>query len=183
MARRPVTVAIRLLPAALAVAAVALPLWVVMFNAPMFGGSWLTIYVHGYGGVEGPIDQVNIANHYVGLRPIEPDGMVELRILPYLYVVAGLLLVLRAHGRARRLSTIAYIILLVSLPAYIQYWLYEFGHEIRPGAAIRIEPFTPYALGYFQVANFKVISFFHVGYWVLVLALVLSRVVEKRFGG
>jgi hypothetical protein len=157
-------------------------MWTVIFNAPMFGSSWLTINIYGYGAVEGPLRQINIANHYVGLREIKPDGMVELRLLPYAFLAAGLLLVMRMFKRTRKVATLAYIALLISLPAYVQYWLYDFGHDIQPGAAIRIEPFTPYAIGYFQVANFKIASFFHVGYWLLVVALVLSRVVEKRFG-
>lgn len=167
----------------LALSGLLLPLWVVSFNAPMFGRTWLTITIYGSGSVEGPIQQVNIANHYVGLREIRPEEMPELQFLPSIFIVAAAAMLLSAWRLPLRVTALIYLALLIGLPAYLQWWLYGFGHNLTPGAAIRIEPFVPYVIGPYQIANFKILTYFHAGYWVLALVLLGAYLAERRWGG
>lgn len=37
-------------------------------------------------------------------------------------------------------------------------WLYEYGHNLDPHAAITIDPYMPPVIGWKRLANFKVIS-------------------------
>ena len=153
---------------------IALPFWVLEFNAPMFGTRWLTITVYGYGGVTGPLDQINVANHYVGLSELHPERMIEIKLLPLAFILAALIAAVSVWKRNKKLLLI-YIAILILVPAYFQYWLYNFGHNINwKEAAIHIEPFTPLVMGYYQIANFKAKTYFHAGYWVMVASLIIS---------
>lgn len=158
-----------------------LPIWVIEFNAPMFGQRWLRIEIFGNGVVIGPIDQINIANHYVGLPEIHPDEMIEVKILPYIFILQATLLSLAYLLKYRRIFIILYIFISISIPAYLQYWLYLFGHNINyKVAAIKIEPFTPLVIGGYQIANFKIVTYLHIGYWSLIIPLIITYYMVKN---
>jgi len=164
----------------LPVIGIALPFWTLNFNAPMFGQKWLKVSVWGTGGVTGPLDQINIANHYVGLSPIEPQNMIEVKLLPIAFIISSVLLALMLFTNMnRRLLIIIYLIILLSLPAYFQYWLYNYGHNISSEAAIDIEPFTPLVMGSYQIANFKTTTYFDIGFWLMVIPLILALLVKR----
>jgi len=153
---------------------IALPFWILEFNAPMFGRRWLTITVYGYGGVTGPLDQINVANHYVGLSELHPENMIEIKLLPLAFILSALIAAISVVKRNKKFLLI-FLAILILIPAYFQYWLYEFGHNINSEeAAINIEPFTPLVMGYYQIANFKAKTYFHVGYWLMVASLIVS---------
>lgn len=159
-----------------------LPFWTLNFNAPLFGQKWLKISVWGTGSVTGPLDQINIANHYVGLSPIEPQKIIEVKLLPLIFIISSaiLALILFTKGKTKTFI-IVYLIILLGLPAYLQYWLYNYGHNISGEAAINIEPFTPLVMGSYQIANFKTTTYFDIGFWLIVIALILAILV-KRYG-
>jgi uncharacterized membrane protein len=151
-----------------------LPLWVLEFNAPMFGARWLRITLYGYGAVEGPLDQINIANHYVGLPEIDPATMIEVRLLPLFFPVIGVLngLIVFTKKRIKQLFIVS-ILVVLAIPIYFQYWLYNYGHSIGGEAPVKIEPFTPPVMGSYTIANFNAVAYFHVGFWIIVASLIL----------
>ncbi len=159
-----------------------LPFWVIKFNAPLYGQKWLEITIYGYGATQGPIDQINIANHYVGLPEIHPEEMLEIKVLPLVFISATVISALMVFRKEkRRALAILYVLLLLSIPAYFQYWLYDFGHSINyETAAIKIKPFTPLVIGAYQIANFKAVAYFHLGYWLLVASFILAYKVERK---
>ena len=63
-----------------------LPLWEVRLGAPQYPeGLGLRIYAHTVTGIK-PHDLTNIngLNHYIGMKPITPAAIPELRIMPWL---------------------------------------------------------------------------------------------------
>lgn len=171
---------IKMISAIISIGSIMLPFWVLSFNAPIFGQKWLSITVYGYGMVEGPLDQINIANHYVGLSEINPNEMLELKLLPFLFIILTALIILNIFKKLSfKLMMYIYILSLVFMIVYFQFWLYKFGHQINSNAPIPIEPFTPYVMGSYSVANFSAVAYFHAGFWLLMLVLVLVFYGEK----
>jgi hypothetical protein len=159
-----------------------LPFWVLEFRAPIFGEKWLYLTIYGYGSVEGPLDQINIANHYVGLSEIDPASLIEIKFLPLLFLVITVfncLIVYVRRKNVRKLLMYLLLLIIIMIPIYFQYWLYNFGHNISSEAAIKIEPFTPLVMGSYHIANFSAITYFHVGYWILVLSLIILLYIMK----
>jgi copper chaperone NosL len=56
-------------------------------------------------------------------------------------------------------------------------WLYRFGHELDPKAAIKLEAFTPPLIGYKTMANFKTLSLPGAGSILLGIAWALGPLV------
>ena len=159
----------------LIVVAAFLPLWKLELVAPQYPkGLFVTAY--GY-DMTGDIGEINQLNHYVGLRPLKPENVVELKLFPF--GVAGILAVVllsayRSRSRKLRFASAAAA---WSLPTFtlldLQYWLYRQGHDIDPDAALTVEPFTPRVLGSTEVLNFHSVGTVSTGFWLLIAAAVL----------
>jgi hypothetical protein len=63
-------------------------------------------------------------------------------------------------------------------------WLYHYGHDLDPRAAIKLQVFTPPVIGFKQMANFKVWSYPGLGTWLLGVAWALGpiAVLAERYG-
>src|SRR4029078_10229162 len=75
------------------------PLWRIELIAPQYPeGLGLRIWVDRITGLKpNDLNSINGLNHYIGMRPIDPDAFPELRLMPRLVaaaVVAGLLVAL-----------------------------------------------------------------------------------------
>lgn len=142
-----------------------LPLWQYSMEAPQYPkGLSIDIYFDklegGHGGHD--INEINELNHYIGMRNIERSQLVELDWVPFAFGIL-MLLSLRAAvmGTGRSLVDLSVLIAYLSLFTFSRfiYWLYSFGHDLDPRAAIRIEPFMPVIVGSKQVANFMTHSY------------------------
>jgi hypothetical protein len=63
--------------------------------------------------------------------------------------------------------------------------LYVYGHNLAPGAPVKVAPFTPPVFGYQQIANFEVYSYPRAGTYVLLaagVALLLALGMAWRAG-
>ncbi len=161
------------------------PLWTLNVNPAFMGRKWLAIDIYGYGHVEGPIDSLNIANHYVGLKDIVPEEMLELKLLPLLYPLMSALMYIFLFGDADKSKIAKYLIIgvFIGIVFYFQFWLYRYGHDIDPQLArIEIEPFTPYVVGYYEIANFKILAYFNVGFFLMLGAFIIGWYIRRRFG-
>lgn len=168
--------------ASLALSGIFLPLWALSFSAPRHGNEWKTIIVYGTGTVQGPIDEVNKANQYVGLEQIRPADMIALKLIPLTYILAAIFIGLGGWRLSIRKTAPLYLALLLSVPIGIQYWLYTFGHNINPNAPIALDPFTPYVVGSYVVANFTIVAYLHAGYFLLVGAFAAWYYLNKKVG-
>ncbi len=145
--------ALLLIPAAL------LPVWRITLIAPQYpNGLSLVLYPHK---VAGEVQEVNVLNHYIGMKEIEPDEFPEFRFIPFLimrFLALAILAALAARVEIAALGWIDFVIFGVVMLVDFQHWLYEYGHNLAPSAPIRMDPFTPKFIGTTQVANFTVQS-------------------------
>lgn len=171
-------------------ASVRLPLWHIGLRAPQYPeGLGLRI---GAGTIAGAAPQdlgnINELNHYIGMRPIDPAALPELRVLPWLLVaLAVTAVVLAALGKRRAVGAWLVALALVGLAglADLYRWSYAFGHDLDTEHAIIKVPgmvYQPPLLGTKQILNFTASSWPASGTWLAmaallvgVAALVLSR--------
>ena len=147
------------------VVAFAAPLWRISMTAPQYpDGLSLDVYVHTVeGGRDGAdIREINILNHYIGMKTIERRDMTDLDWIPFALGFIGILaLRCAAVGDVRALVDLTVVTGYVSLFAFARfvYKLYTFGHTLNPDAPVKIPPFTPVILGTKQIANFTTSSY------------------------
>jgi hypothetical protein len=172
---------ILLVAAALIITAHFLALWNLTMFAPQYpNGLRLDIYDHALVGGNGgqDIKEINLLNHYIGMRDLATEDFTEFQWMPF--VLGGLaLLFLRATvlGTVKELVDATMIFVYFggfSLWSFV-FKLYRYGHELAPGAAVKVPPFMPPVFGYQQIANFEVYSYPQAGsYFLLAVALLLA---------
>ncbi len=164
-----------LLAAVLVAVAAWLPLWEMDMHAPQYPQG-LTLTAYGT-RLEGDIQELNALNHYVGVAPIEPDAIFELRLFPYAVgaLVAGLVLgaALSRHRIVRVGLVLAVWGLALGFLIDLQWWLYRAGHELDHDAPMRVSGFTQKVLGTTQVVNFRIETMVAEGFWLIFGAAVL----------
>lgn len=164
----------------LLVVAVFLPLWNLTMFAPQYShGLQLDIFSYTLaGGNEGrDVNEINLLNHYIGMHPLSIEDFTEFKWMPFAFG-ALVLVFLRAMilGTVKELTDA--IMLFVYFGAFslwsFGYKLYRYGHDLAPGAPVKVAPFSPPMFGYQKIANFEVYSYPKAGTYVLcgaVLAL------------
>ncbi len=180
---QPVGVSPRLLLVAAAIlvaAAYFLPLWNLTMFAPQYAHG-LSLDIHTYtlaGGNNGQdIKEINLLNHYIGMRDLAVEDFTEFKWMPF--VLGGLaLLFLRATVLGTVKEVVDSVVLFTYFGAFslgaFAYKMYRYGHDLAPTAPVKVEPFTPPIFGYQQIANFEVYSYPRAGtYLLLGVALLL----------
>lgn len=181
--------ALALAAALLVLPAYFLPLWNLTMFAPQYGdGLRLDIYSHKLeGGNAGQdLKEINLLNHYIGMRDLAPEDFTEFRWMPVaLGVLALVFLGAAAVGRVFGLLAALGIFGgfgLFSLWSFASK-LYRYGHDLAPTAAVKVDPFMPPLFGGQQLANFEVYSYPAAASWALAgagLALVLALAFAVR---
>jgi hypothetical protein len=165
---RSLTLQVRLLivaAAALLLAVYFAPLWNMTMFAPQYPDG-LRLDIYGYklvGGNNGQdIKEINVLNHYIGMRDLTPEDFTEFQWIPFV-VGALTLLFLRAavHGK---IADLVDVTMLFSYFGAFSLWsfgykLYHYGHDLAPTASVRVDPFMPPMFGFKQLANFEVYSY------------------------
>lgn len=166
-----IVAALLLIPAAF------LPVWKITLVAPQYpNGLSLMIYP---GKVAGEIQEVNVLNHYIGMKEISQDEFPEFRFIPFLilrFLALAVLAALVARMEIGALGWIDFIIFGIVMLVDFQHWLYEYGHNLSPSAPIAMAPFTPKFIGTTQVANFTVESWPAIGAILMGIAGALGPV-------
>lgn len=157
------------------------PLWNLTMYAPQYGeGLQLDIYSYKLQGGNGGQDlkEINLLNHYIGMRDLEASDFTEFQWMPFVLGVLALLF-LRAAVVGRVLDILDSIVVftyfgLFSLWSFA-YKMYRYGHDLAPSAPVQVEPFTPPVFGGQQIANFEVYSYPELStYAVLCVGLALA---------
>jgi|GEM_PF-13629 len=170
--------------ALLVFASIWLPYWQIHIVAPQYPkGLNVIVYVTGAGG---DVREVDGLNHYIGMRPLGKAAPLERKIsIPGLSAIALALLLLALLPRPRWLQ------ILFALPVWavpfvfagdLYYWLREYGLNLDPKASLSamIKPFIPPLVGPGKVGQFQVYAWFHIGYFVVLTAGVLTFVAVYR---
>jgi copper chaperone NosL len=146
------------------------PMWRIDLGAPQYPeGLGMRIWVHQIqGATPNDLQNINGLNHYIGMAPIHPDEIAELRFMPW--VVAGLIggaFLVAAVGK--RTLLFGYTALYAAVAAAGLYdfwrWEYDYGHHLDPTAAIRIPgaSYQPPLIGAKKILNFTAASWPDVG--------------------
>ncbi len=157
------------------------PLWHIALQAPQYPeGLGMYIWSNRITG-EKPQDlnSINGLNHYIGMKPIVPEAIPELRLMPM--VVAGLVVAgLGAAAWGRRAGLVVWTgaFLAGAAVGLVDFWRwgYDYGHHLNPEAAIKIPGMTyqPPLIGAKQLLNFRATSLPALGGWAAILALGLA---------
>lgn len=157
------------------------PMWRITLYAPQYpDGVTMYIWINKLGGsTPGTLQNVNILNHYVGMKKIEPDSIPELQY--FQYIVIGLVVLgLGAAAVNRRWAFLGWTLLLVALAAAGIYdfylWEYDYGHNLSADAPIKIpgESFQPPLFGTKVIINFTAQSFPHTAGYFAGLSIILG---------
>ncbi|MGE5246636.1 MAG: cytochrome C [Betaproteobacteria bacterium] len=165
--------------AALAAAALVLPLWGITMSAPQYPDESLHLEITRT-GITGDVREIETLQKYVGVRfPTElPELTWATRGILALSAILAIGALVGGNGAGRwyrRTSAAAFVIFLIASAAVVQFRLYEVGHERDPHAPLRsIRDFTPPLVGPTRVGNFTVWSFPHAGGVTLVLSAALA---------
>ena len=157
-----------------------LPLWRITLKAPQYpDGVHMHIHINKIDGAEpGTLQNVNILNHYIGMRPIEPDSIPELKYMPYIIIGFIILALLTAYMDKKwwYVTWIGLFTVAMLLGLYDFYlWEYAYGHDLDPKAPMQFEDsFQPPLIGKKTIINFVAISMPHVGGWLAILAAWLA---------
>jgi hypothetical protein len=157
------------------------PLWKLTMYAPQYPeGLNLDIYSYKLeGGNKGQdITEINILNHYIGMKDLTTADFTEFKWIPF---VVGMLaiLFLRAPVLGKMSDLVDVLVLylyfgLFSLWSF-GYKLYAYGHNLDPTASVKVDPFMPPLFGHKKLANFEVYSYPAAGSYALAaVALVLG---------
>ena len=161
-----------------------LPIWVMKLWAPQYReGLTLVIYSNT---IQGDLQNINILNHYVGMSAITPQDFAEFNWLPQALTAFGVMALLAVLFNRRWLAVVGWLAFtafaIYMFNDYAQ-WLYRYGHELDPRAAMKLDAFTPPLIGFKQMANFKVVSVPGPGSVLLGIAWALGPIIfllERR---
>lgn len=162
-----------------------LPIWKITLEAPQYPDSiGMYIYINKFAGVEEhDIKNINIMNHYVGMKEI-PEVIPEFAIFPY--VVSGMVILGLIFGfiGKRKLYLLWFGLMAVfgSIAMYDFYqWEYDYGHNLKENAAIKFvdengDPlsYQPPLIGSKTILNFKAVSIPMIGAYLLFGGMCLS---------
>lgn len=182
-ARRALWPAASLAAAALTIGSYFLPWWSFTLYAPQYPhGLRLTVSLTG---VSGDVHEVNMLNHYIGMKSLLHAAPLE-RSLALYGAVGVALLVLGCAPVKRDWLRRGAVLVSALLPAGFIIdsflWLRHFGHALDSHAPIRLPPFTPEMFGNGTIGQFMTFARPDQGFvvalcapLVLVLALTATR--------
>ena len=137
------------------------PLWRITLTAPQYpDGISLFIWINQItGDTPSTLQNINILNHYVGMKYIVPDAIPELKYFPFItvgVVFFGLVAFFTKNAKVF-LSWAIIFTILGALGIYDFYlWEYDYGHNLNPKAAISIPgmSYQPPIIGSKKLLNF-----------------------------
>ena len=163
------------------------PLWHIGLKAPQYPeGLGMYIWVDRITG-EKPQDlnSINGLNHYIGMKPIVPESIPELRFMPVAVAVligGGLVVALSRRRPLLYIWTAIYGVGALAGLADFWNWGFRYGHELDPHAAIKIPDmsYQPPLVGSKQLLNFHATSWPALGGWIAIVTLVLLVALSFR---
>jgi hypothetical protein len=141
------------------------PLWHMTFVAQQYPeGLNLYVYSHNLvGGDDGnDLTEINILNHYIGMAELEPADFNELKWIPLVIGLIGILtLRVAAIGTLRSLVDVVVVSLYFGAFSMWSFWykLHYYGSNLDPKASVHVVPFMPPMFGYKLVGQFDVWSY------------------------
>lgn len=166
------------------------PLWNINLEAPQYPeGLGLRIWVNQITGLkENDLQNINGLNHYIGMKPINPDDIPELKIMPFaigFMIVLGLFNAIKGNRKTVYVWIVLFLILGVIGLYDFYMWEYDYGHNLDPNAPIKVPGMTyqPPLIGSKQLLNINAVSLPALSSYIIflsVLLAVMALIVDKR---
>jgi len=141
------------------------PIWNINLEAPQYPeGIGLRIWVNQVTGEkEFDLKNINGLNHYIGMKPIVPDAIPELKYMPYILIFLSLTGILIAFLKKRKmlLVWIVFVLVVMSIGLYDFYmWGYDYGHNLDSTAPIKVPgmSYQPPVIGTKKLLNITATS-------------------------
>ncbi len=157
------------------------PMWKITLIAPQYpDGVTMHIWINKIGGeTASTIQNINILNHYVGMKYIEPESIPELQYFPYIVIgmIALGLLAAAINKKSVFLAWGIVMVLLATAGIYDFYlWEYDYGHNLSDTAPIKIPgaSFQPPLIGSKLILNFTAISLPHISGYLAGVSIMLA---------
>ncbi|MBX7187352.1 MAG: hypothetical protein K1Y01_19570 [Vicinamibacteria bacterium] len=149
------------------------PLYTMTMFAPQYPDG-LRLFIYSYklvGGNNGQdIPEINVLNHYIGMRDLVSEEFGEFKWMPFVIGAFGLLFA-RTVVMGKMTHLVDSLVLYVYFGAFslwsFGYKMWVYGHNLDPKAAVKVAPFMPPMYGYKQLANFEVYSYPALGSYAL----------------
>jgi copper chaperone NosL len=155
-----------ILAALLLLALFLFPIWSITLIAPQYpSGITMYIWINKITGEDpGTLQNINILNHYVGMKFIVPDTIPELKYFPWVIgIMAFIGLIIAFTGkRWLFLAWVGVLLTLAILGIYDFYlWEYDYGHNLSPTAPIKVPgmAYQPPLFGKKMLLNFIAYSY------------------------
>jgi copper chaperone NosL len=141
------------------------PLWRITLGIPQYPKDisvhiWINKMINGSSKA---MEIINVLNHNIGMKAIEPDSIPELKYFQWIaiiMIVAGIFAGILKNKKLRIawLGILVILCLLALLDFYL--WQYHYGHDLEPGAPIAVQGsnFQPPLIGKKIIVNFVVES-------------------------
>jgi len=156
------------------------PLWHMYFQAQQYPeGLELFIYSHDLvGGNDGnDLTEINVLNHYIGMAELKPTDFTELKWIPLVIGLIGVLTLRAATiGNLRSVVDVLVISLYFAGFSLWSFWykMNYYGSNLDSRASVQVDPFMPPVFGHKAVGQFDVWSYPSLGsYLFLVFGLCL----------
>ncbi|MCK9336533.1 MAG: cytochrome C [Arcobacteraceae bacterium] len=155
------------------------PVWRVSLEAPNYPKEafpdGIPVYFH-FDGYSGDVEEMNTINHYIGMYPMEYGGQFERVLVPYFFLALTLMMIGYLYWESKHSWLLMAIPIALPIGFLIDYagWLYWYGHNMQDWGAFTIKPFMPTVFGQGKVAQFTTHSYPTIGYYIILIASVLS---------
>lgn len=161
------------------------PLWEVRLLAPQYPeGIGMRIFAYTVKGIKpNDLNNINGLNHYIGMMPIQPDAIPELRYMPWILAALVVMGLFAAILNSRRL-VLGWLVAFATLSVVGLWdfwrWEYNYGHNLDMETAIIVIPgmsYQPPLIGSKQLLNFTAIAWPGGAAIALGLAFVIAALV------
>jgi copper chaperone NosL len=151
-----------------------LPIWSIYLTAPQYPeGLGMKIWINKVlGDTHYDLQNINLLNHYIGMKEIVSDSIPELLFMPYVlgYLILGAF-VTEFIPRVGMAFLGIFNLVLVGLVGFYDFWRWEYnyGHNLNPDAPIIVEgmAYQPPLLGCKDMLNITACSYPSFGGYIL----------------
>ena len=150
-----------------------LPVWQIDLAAPQYPeGLGMQIWIDK---LSGEIQIINGLNHYIGMKHIDASMFPEFSYMKYILgALVGFGLLAGLTGKRPVLYSWVILLLIAATAGMYDFWswLYDYGHNLDPRAAIIVPgmSYQPPLLGYKDLLNFRAGSFPDLGGYAIIIS-------------
>lgn len=168
------------------------PIWQIYIEAPQYPEPLgMNIYVDNIKGLqENDLENINLLNHYIGMKTIVPESIPELKLMkPVIYIFIALGILFYFINKKWLLFLWTLVLTTSAFVALYDFYLWEkdYGTNLNPLAPIKIENMTyiPPLIGKKQLLNITATSLPAIGGIVFILSMLFawSAIIINFFNG